>query len=77
MLQGDLDHRHDPTGARAVERPGDIMKALDAGAYGIICPMINNRAEAQPYVGPMAIRRWANAAPVPSAPRSMAAATTA
>jgi 4-hydroxy-2-oxoheptanedioate aldolase len=26
--------------------PGDIMKALDAGAYGIICPMVNNREEA-------------------------------
>ncbi len=27
--------------------PGDIMKALDAGAYGIICPMINSREEAE------------------------------
>jgi 4-hydroxy-2-oxoheptanedioate aldolase len=26
---------------------GDIMKALDAGALGIICPMINSRAEAE------------------------------
>lgn len=26
--------------------PADIMKALDAGAYGVICPMINTRAEA-------------------------------
>ena len=25
---------------------GWIMKVLDAGAYGVICPMINNRAEA-------------------------------
>lgn len=25
---------------------GDIMKALDAGAYGVICPMINNAEEA-------------------------------
>jgi 4-hydroxy-2-oxoheptanedioate aldolase len=24
--------------------PADIMKALDAGAYGVICPMINTRA---------------------------------
>ena len=31
--------------------PGEIMKALDAGAYGIICPMINDRAEAQAFVG--------------------------
>ena len=27
------------------------QKALDAGAYGIICPMINNRAEAEKFVG--------------------------
>ncbi len=30
--------------------PSIIMKALDAGAYGIICPMINNRAEAEAFV---------------------------
>lgn len=33
--------------------PGSIMKALDAGAYGIICPMINNRAEAEALVSYM------------------------
>lgn len=33
--------------------PGDIMKALDAGALGIICPMINNRAEAERLVSYM------------------------
>lgn len=27
--------------------PSEIMKALDAGAYGVIVPMVNNRAEAQ------------------------------
>lgn len=31
--------------------PGLIMKMLDAGAYGIICPMINTRAEAEAFVG--------------------------
>ena len=31
--------------------PGDIMKALDAGAYGIICPMVNSRAECEAFVG--------------------------
>ncbi len=30
--------------------PGIIMKSLDAGAYGVICPMINNRAEAEKLV---------------------------
>ena len=29
---------------------GAIMKALDAGAYGIICPMINSRQEAERLV---------------------------
>ncbi|MBL1435851.1 MAG: 2,4-dihydroxyhept-2-ene-1,7-dioic acid aldolase [Rhodobacteraceae bacterium] len=33
--------------------PGIIMKAMDAGAYGIICPMINNRAEAEALVSAM------------------------
>ena len=27
--------------------PAYIQKALDAGAYGIVCPMINTRAEAE------------------------------
>ena len=31
--------------------PGTIMKMLDAGAYGIICPMINSRAECEAFVG--------------------------
>jgi 4-hydroxy-2-oxoheptanedioate aldolase len=31
--------------------PGIIMKMLDAGAYGIICPMINSGAEAGALVG--------------------------
>ncbi len=30
--------------------PAPVMKILDAGAYGIICPMINNRAEAEALV---------------------------
>ena len=29
---------------------GSIMKALDAGAYGVICPMINNRQQAEQLV---------------------------
>ena len=31
--------------------PGTIMKMLDAGCYGIICPMINSRAECEAFVG--------------------------
>jgi len=43
-------------GSRPVVRvpwnePGIIMKLLDAGAYGIICPMINSRAECEALVG--------------------------
>jgi 4-hydroxy-2-oxoheptanedioate aldolase len=30
--------------------PGILMKTLDAGAYGVICPMINSREEAQKLV---------------------------
>jgi 4-hydroxy-2-oxoheptanedioate aldolase len=30
--------------------PGIIMKSLDAGAYGVICPMVNTREEAQRLV---------------------------
>lgn len=30
--------------------PGIIMKLLDAGAYGIVCPMINSRAECEQFV---------------------------
>jgi len=31
--------------------PGIIGKVLDAGAMGVICPMINSRAEAEAFVG--------------------------
>jgi 4-hydroxy-2-oxoheptanedioate aldolase len=33
--------------------PGIIMKALDAGAYGIICPMVNSAEEAARFVSYM------------------------
>lgn len=31
--------------------PGIIMRLLDAGAYGIICPMINSREDCERFVG--------------------------
>ncbi|MCS6995974.1 MAG: aldolase/citrate lyase family protein [Casimicrobiaceae bacterium] len=37
--------------------PGAIMKALDAGAYGVICPMVNTREDAQKLVA------WTSYAP--------------
>ena len=30
--------------------PGQIMKVLDFGAYGIICPMVSNRNQAEQFV---------------------------
>ena len=37
--------------------PGIVMKSLDAGAYGIICPMVNTREDAQKLVA------WTHYAP--------------
>ena len=51
--------------------PAHIQKALDAGAYGIICPMINTRAEAERFVDACAIARSGIAARDRSARRSM------
>jgi len=31
--------------------PGSLMKVLDAGAYGVICPMINTKKDAEALVG--------------------------
>ena len=33
--------------------PGIIMKMLDAGACGIICPIVNTRADAERFVSAM------------------------
>jgi len=30
--------------------PGQIMKILDAGSYGVICPMVSNRKQAENFV---------------------------
>lgn len=37
--------------------PGILMKTLDAGAYGVICPMVNSRDDAQKLVA------WTHYAP--------------
>jgi len=31
--------------------PGDIMRALDAGAYGVFCPSVDTREECERFVG--------------------------
>lgn len=43
--------------------PAWIMRALDAGAYGVICPMVNSRADCEAFVGacryaPAGYRSW-------------------
>ncbi len=43
--------------------PAFLMKILDAGAYGVICPMVNTRAEAEALVRackypPLGYRSW-------------------
>jgi hypothetical protein len=53
--------------------PGIIGKHLDGGAWGIICPMVNNKAEAQALARRACIRRPASAAMVRSAPRNIRA----
>ena len=30
--------------------PGQIMKILDAGAYGVICPMVSNKEQAEKFI---------------------------
>ncbi len=56
--------------------PGIVGKVLDAGAYGVICPMINTKKEAEAFVTTANIRRWAAAATGRSAPASTATATS-
>lgn len=63
MQHGALDYSHllpmfqamRASGATLMARvpwlePGIIMKALDAGAYGIICPMVNSAEDAARFV---------------------------
>jgi 4-hydroxy-2-oxoheptanedioate aldolase len=35
----------------AWNNPGEVMRAADAGAMGIICPSVNTKAEAERFVG--------------------------
>lgn len=41
--------------------PGIIMKMLDAGAYGVICPMVNTAAQAAEFVSYMRYPLMGNA----------------
>lgn len=51
MLQGISRYEPAPMVRVAWNDPAAIMKSLDAGAYGIICPMINTREECERFVG--------------------------
>ena len=42
--------------------PGILMKTLDAGAYGVICPMVNTREDAQKLTPKQAAEGLAKAA---------------
>lgn len=53
MLQAISTSQATPLARVPWNEPGIIMKMLDAGAYGIICPMINSRAECEAFVGAM------------------------
>jgi 4-hydroxy-2-oxoheptanedioate aldolase len=39
-----------PMARVAWNEPGDVMRALDAGAYGVICPMVNTLDQARAFV---------------------------
>jgi 4-hydroxy-2-oxoheptanedioate aldolase len=50
MLQGVSTTQATPLVRVSWNQPGEIMRALDAGAYGVICPMINDAAECAAFV---------------------------
>ncbi len=63
MLQGISTTAVVPLARVPWRQPGWIMKLLDAGAYGIICPMVSTRAEAEELVAmcrypPRGYRSW-------------------
>ena len=51
MLQAISTREPTPLARVPWNDPAMIMKVLDAGAYGVVCPMINNRAECEKFVG--------------------------
>ena len=51
LLQASLASKTQPIVRVPWNEPSMIMKVLDAGAYGVIVPMVSNRAEAERAVG--------------------------
>jgi 4-hydroxy-2-oxoheptanedioate aldolase len=63
MLQGISTTDAMPMARVPWNDPARLMKILDAGAYGVICPMVNTRAEAEALVRackypPRGYRSW-------------------
>ena len=50
MLQAISSTETTPMARVNWNEPGQIMKILDAGCYGVICPMVSNRKEAEKFV---------------------------
>lgn len=50
MFQAISAHAPTPLARVPANEPGIIMKLLDAGAYGIICPLVNSAAECEQFV---------------------------
>ena len=50
MLQAISSTQTTPMARVNWNEPGQIMKILDAGCYGVICPMVSNRKEAENFV---------------------------
>lgn len=51
MLQAISTSPATPLARPPWNEPGILMKLLDSGAYGIICPMISTRRDAEAFVG--------------------------
>jgi 4-hydroxy-2-oxoheptanedioate aldolase len=56
--------------------PARLMKILDAGVYGVICPMVNTVPRPRRSWPPASTRRAATGAGAPCAPPSTRARTT-
>ena len=50
MLQAISTTQTTPMARVNWNEPGQIMKILDAGCYGIICPMVSNKKEAEKFI---------------------------
>ena len=50
MLQSISSTETTPMARVNWNEPGQIMKILDAGCYGVICPMVSNRKEAENFI---------------------------